>query len=78
MEKNMKIKLTATIIQDDENLFTAWINEIRGVIAQGETMEGVKKSLFKLLRIKLELERKANTVKQAKNVTTEEYNLVSA
>ncbi len=74
----MEIKLTATIFQDAKNLFTAQINEIRCVVAQGETLNEAKQELLKILRIKLELERKKQIAVHSENVTTEEYNFILA
>jgi len=74
----LEIKLTANILQEGENCFTAWINEIRGVVAQGETLDEAKKELFKMLRIKLDIEREENITKNVEGLITEEYNLVQA
>jgi len=65
-------------MQEGEKCFTAWINEIRGVVAQGESMEEVKAELFKMLRIKFDLERKSNAVNNTQGLITEEFNLVQA
>ncbi len=74
----LEIKLTANILQESENRFTAWINEIRGVVAQGESLDEAKKELFKMLRIKFDIEREENITKNTEGLITEEYNLVQA
>lgn len=51
-------KLTITIIKENKNAFTGWINEIKGVIAQGNTKKEVKKELLKILQIKFDIEIK--------------------
>jgi len=58
----MEIKFTAVIESDEiekgKKIYTGWINEISNVIAQGETIKEVKIDLMKLLRIRLELNRR--------------------
>ena len=70
----MELKFTATVFKDAEKVFTGSINEIKGVIAQGETLDEVKNELFKILRIKFEIERKKHLMQKSDKVTTEEYN----
>lgn len=48
--------ITATIVEDKENEFTGWVNEYKGVIAMGNSIEEVKKELIKVLSIKFRLE----------------------
>jgi len=70
------IKLTASILKEGEKAFTAWIQEIRGVVAQGESIEEVQEELFKMLRIKFEIER--NEISSSNDgdlITTQEYSL---
>lgn len=68
----MEITLTATIIQEDKNSFTAWLNEIKGVIAQGDSIEDVKTELIKVLKIKFDIERKENAKMHIDGAITEE------
>jgi len=57
-----EIKFTATVesdeIYENKKIYTGWMNEISGVIAQGDSVEEVKNDLLKLLRIRLELNRR--------------------
>lgn len=71
----MELKLTANILEENKNCFVAWINEIKGVVAQGESIEEVKQELLKVLSIKLEIERKASKSINDENLITEEFNL---
>lgn len=73
----MEITLTASILRESDTRFTAWINEIRGVVAQGESIEEVKRELFKMLKIKLEIERKDSLLKLHEGVISETYNLIA-
>ena len=73
----MKITLTASILQESDNRFTAWIEEIRGVVAQGETLEEVKSELFKMLNIKLDIGRKENAKRSQVGLTSETIDLVA-
>lgn len=73
----MEITLTASILQESDNRFTAWIEEIRGVVAQGETIEEAKSELFKMLNIKLDLGRKESAKKRQEGLTSETINLVA-
>lgn len=52
--------LTATIIPPDEGCpdYSGWVNEEPGLVAQGETIEDVKKSLLDLYWIKKEFQFK--------------------
>jgi len=56
----MEVKFTAQIVKDAENLYTGWMHEIKGVVAQGETIEEVEKDLLKLLKIRLKLISRGN------------------
>jgi predicted RNase H-like HicB family nuclease len=63
MEKDIDenvVLLTATIVPPDEECpeYSGWINEEAGLIAQGETIEDVKKSLLDLYWIKKSVEHK--------------------
>ncbi len=51
----MDLKLTITIVEIQGVCFTGWVDQIKGIIAQGNSNEEVIKELRKLLRIKLEL-----------------------
>jgi predicted RNase H-like HicB family nuclease len=73
----MKFKLTANFLQEADNVWTAWINEIRGVVAQGESLQEVRDELLRVFRVKLEVEReeqKKRMVSLCDNITTEEFN----
>lgn len=72
----MEITLTASIVKESENRFSAWINEIRGVVAQGESLEEVKSELFKMLRIKLDIERKESMNIHHDDVISETFTLL--
>jgi hypothetical protein len=49
------IKVTANVHKDGERQFTGWVKEIRGVVAQGETLKEVGDELLKMLRCRLML-----------------------
>ena len=72
----MPIKLTYDIVEESSTKFVGWLNEIEGVIAQGESKEEVRSELIKVLRIKLEVERKDKASKKhvTNNTHTEELN----
>ena len=72
----MEITLTASFVKESDTRFCAWINEIRGVVAQGETMEEVKSELFKMLRIKLDIERKESISIHREDVISETFTLL--
>ena len=77
---DMVIKLTADIIEHPDAGYTGWFNEIKGIVAQGKTLEEVKTELFKLLRIKWEIEREnqrenGQSHQTSESVTREEFNL---
>lgn len=76
----MKFKLTADIIQDPLSGFTAWIREIRGVVAHGDTIEEARDELFKALQIKLEMQERAfkSKLSDNKKIVTESFNFEAA
>jgi hypothetical protein len=49
------IKVTANVYKDGERQFTGWVKEIRGVVAQGESLKEVGDELLKMLRCRLML-----------------------
>jgi len=55
MKTNMK--LTAVFVPDDESGYTAYIEEIPGVITQGETLEKAKINLLEALNLVMEARR---------------------
>lgn len=74
-----KVDLTATIVQDGPNEFVGWINELSGIVVQGESDEEVKGALYRGLIVKFELlKRRAQRKKMAvvpKNHKTEQISL---
>ena len=72
------LKLTYDIIAESDNRFVGWLNEVDGVIAQGESHQEVRDELLKILRIKWDLERQDKAAKprhENYHATTEEFNL---
>lgn len=71
MEKDIDenvVLLTATIVPPDEDCpdYSGWVNEEAGLIAQGETLEDVKKSLLRLYWIKKSIEHEENKKRNGK------------
>jgi hypothetical protein len=50
--------LTATIIEEPPKIFTGYINEVKGCVAQGESIEKVKEDLLHVYWIKRSVEEK--------------------
>lgn len=59
------LKLTYELIEETPNQFVGWLNEIDGVIAQGESEQEVREELLKMLRIKWDVERKHKVAKSS-------------
>lgn len=53
--------LSATI-EKNGGVFTGWLDDIKGVIAQGNSIEEVKEDLIKLYQIKKEVEKKQRVI----------------
>lgn len=75
---NEKGVLTAYIVEDEDLGFTGWIVEIRGVVAQGKTLDEVKRELIKMLKIKFLINHEEATEDfnkfESENVHKEELN----
>lgn len=50
--------LTATIIEEPPKIFTGYINEVKGCISQGDSIEEVKRDLLYIYWIKRSVEEK--------------------
>lgn len=74
-KKYMEITLTANFIQEGNNGYTGWIDEIPGVVAYGDSLVLAKEQLIKILNIKLsaERERGAKESRKPSNVIKEEF-----
>ncbi len=70
------IKLTYDLVQENENQFVGWLNEIDGVVAQGTSHSEVRDELLKLLQIKLEVERKEKEEKDQMPANTKTEELI--
>ena len=55
--------------------YTGWVKEIRGVVAQGSTLEETKKELNRLLQYKLDRERRKADDRQGIHLTQETIEL---
>lgn len=51
------LRLTAVFVPAEEGGFTAYIEEIRGVVSEGNTLEEAEKNLIDALELMLEAER---------------------
>ncbi len=51
----MKFKLTGEIHEFEGAGYTGWINEMPGIVAQGQTIYDVRMELLNLIRIKYEI-----------------------
>ena len=52
-----KLNLTAVFVSAEEGGFTAYIEEIRGVVSEGETIEEAQENLMDALQLVLETQR---------------------
>lgn len=52
----MVLPLTVNIVQCNNTFFTGWVEELNGIVAQGETLAEVQSELQKILRIKLRID----------------------
>jgi predicted RNase H-like HicB family nuclease len=62
----MVINLSATIYKTG-NIYTGWLDDIKGVISQGSSIEEVKDNLLKLLQIKKEVENRRSAAHVCNN-----------
>ncbi|MCF8374270.1 MAG: hypothetical protein K9H64_21795 [Bacteroidales bacterium] len=72
------ITLTAEVLEQPGKGYTAWLREIKGVIAYGNSIANVRDELMKMLRIKLEVDRDANNEKCTGNRHIETLDLTFA
>jgi predicted RNase H-like HicB family nuclease len=65
-----KLQLTAVFIPAEEGGYTAYIEEIRGVVTQGETLEETESNLMDAFELMLETEREEaeKEIKIKKNI----------
>lgn len=54
----MKYLLEATIFSESENRYTAWLNDHRGIVTQGDSVDDVKNSLMEMAKVKFTLDHK--------------------
>jgi len=52
-----KLNLTAVYVPAEEGGFTAYIEEIRGAVSEGDTFEEAQENLYDALQLILETER---------------------
>jgi predicted RNase H-like HicB family nuclease len=57
MDMENKLNLTAVFLPAEEGGFTAYIEEIRGVISEGDTIEEAQENLYDALELILETQR---------------------
>lgn len=75
----MELKLTADYIQEPgNNGYTGWINEIKGVIAHGDTIEEMKKELIAMLAIKFDVMRQITEKNKDDDNAPLELNLIAS
>lgn len=69
----MELKLTVDYKEEPGIGFIGWCNEIKGIVAQGKTMEDVKEDLIELIIIKFEIAKREMPIHESsKNMETED------
>ncbi len=73
----MELKLTVDFKEEPGVGFIGWCNEIKGIVAQGKTMEAVKQDLIELVIIKFEIAKREMPVSESsENTETEDLALL--